>query len=595
MNKEDVSDRILVSSNDDYKRGHSQDLRFALRNTRFSNQVVIYQELQKKPDLYLQLALEEILLSNVLLLDATSDEEGYKDRLIKFGIAFALEKQRYFFYIKENSERISKIKSRYLDGYTVEASGYYDFIDVLNEKLEFLSTQSQTKPQKPTETIYKAFSVLGVNEITDPDLTKTIKDFATEKGWHAAFYRPPSGTNIHEELSRQVGARTFSLYCVNKFADPSVYIAIGLALGWGVPLLIIIEEGMIIPQILGGYAGVITYASNTDLAAKLTEYVEIFLSPEIFKTWEGFTYFYLLSKTEKRLNGATSRVEIEEIERIILAITNVGRAPLLQAYLLLGDTYRRKTQIIEPMNIDNLQQAVLWYEKALNLQPDNQRCIDGIDSTKELIQLIDLIINKNYDSITELIYLIGNNINLEQYQYLKSFLLDEVMKLLRNEEFLSAIALLAAMQKHDKSEDLNKLWESINPKKFLESIQRYQEKELKLKIEFNAALEKNTEIFNQLNNAYHEVDQANKIKKKLDDVTEFYGKTIFVNFGIGWATYTPIKGLPYVKRNDQKVEAVEGMATLRGDTIYDEDGNEQFHWLSEYESALLQVQRRLNT
>jgi hypothetical protein len=298
--------------------------------------------------------------------------------LIKFGIAFALEKTRYFFYIQENSERMSKITSNYLDGYIIQASGYYNFIDVLNEELDILRVRSQSKPQKPTEIIYTAFSVLGVNESTNPDLKKTIKDFASQKGWHPGFYKPPSGESIHEELSRQVSARTFSLFCLSKFADASVYIAIGLALGYGIPLLIIIEEGIVIPQILSGFTGVITYTSNTDLTEKLTKYTEIFLSPEIFKTWEGFTYFYLLSKTEKRLNKATAKDEIEEIERIILAITNVGRAPLTLAYILLGDIFRRKAQVIDPLNISYLQQAISFYEKALSVEHDNQRSIDGI-------------------------------------------------------------------------------------------------------------------------------------------------------------------------------------------------------------------------
>jgi hypothetical protein len=598
MKREDNLARILVSSNDSYKRGHSWDLRFGLRNTRFSNQIIVFQDVQKKPDLYLQLALEEILLSNVILLDATSDDEAYKDRLIKFGIAFALEKQRYFFYIKENSQRISKIKSTYLDGHIIEALGYYDFIEVLNEKLEILSTQAQTKPQKPTETVYKAFSVLGINESTNPDLRKTLKDFALEKGWHAGFYKPPSGTNIHEELSRQVCARTFSLFCLNKFADVSVYIAIGLALGCGIPLLVIIEEGIVIPQILSGYTGVINYTSNTDLIEKLTKYTEIFLSPEIFKTWEGFTYFYLLSKTEKRLNEVTSKVEIEEIERIILAITNVGRAPLTLAYILLGDIFRRKAQILDPMNTSYLQQAIFYYEKALSIQPDNQRSMDGIESTKELIQLIDLIVNKNFDSIPELIYIIGNNINLEQYQYLRSFLLDEIKNLINSDEFLHAIALLAAIQKFDASEEVSSLWKSIDPKHLIEKIQNYQQAEIKIKSELKLALEKIEDTTTELGRANKAIEQAKQLQSKLESTMDYYGQEIFVNFGVGWATYRPIKGLPYVKhnnQNDQKETATEGMTISRGDWVYDGDDNYCFHMLSKYESAILAEYKKLTS
>ena len=58
--------------------------------------------------------------------------------------------------------------------------------------------------------------------------------------------------------------------------------------------------------------------------------------------------------------------------------------------------------------------------------------------------------------------------------------------MLKSEEYLPAIALLAAMQKHDKSDDLSKLWEDVNPKNFLESIQKYQESELEIKAKLNA-------------------------------------------------------------------------------------------------------------
>ena len=341
------------------------------------------------------------------------------------------------------------------------------------------------------------------------------------------------------------------------------------------------------PKMLSDYAGVVTYTSNTDLAAKLTHYTEIFFSSEKFRTWEGFTYFYLLSKIEKRLNETNSKSDIKEIEKVVLAIANVGREPIVLAYILLGDVYRRKAQILDPLNTKFLGRAIYWYKQAIRSQPNNQRCKDGINSTKKLIQLIDLIRHKNYDSIPELIYIIGNDINLEQYEYLRSFLLGEVKKLLKNNEFLLAIALLAAMQKHDKSEELSKLWASMNPKNFIESIQLYQENEIKMKAELRGALEKNKQIFDQLSNAYEEIDQANQFKTKLNSAMDPYGREIFVNFGVGWAAYRPMEGLPYVKRNNEKINATEGMPILRGDWVYDGYDNYIFSYISEYESSIL--------
>ncbi len=597
MTQKDESGSVLVNVYSEQQNGHNKDIEYVLKSTKHPKLFKVYNDRQISPDSFLQITLEEILTSEIVLLDAIMDkEETFKDRLIQFGIAFALEKQRYFFYVRENSGRDEKIKSSYVDQQIIEVSGYYSFIELLNEKFDVLRAQAQIKSRKPTDIIHEAFSVIGANELTDPDLTKIIREFATEKQWHATFYKPPSGTNIHEELSKQTVARTFSVFCINKFTELSVYIAIGLALGFGVPLLIILEEDVELPQILSGYAGVLSYtnANKTELTKKLTECANIFFSPEIFKTWDGFTYFYLLSKMGKKLTEVSSKSGIEEVEKVILAVTKVGRAPIVLAYILLGDVYRRKNQIIDPLNTDYLRQAISWYEKALKIQEDNKRCIDGIEATRKLIQLIDLIKDKSYNSIPELIYLIGSGINSEQYQYIRSFLIGEVKKLLANKEYLPAIALLAAMEKHDKSDDLNKLWEDVNPKNFLESIQIYQQSEIKTKAELKLVLEENLNTTIQLNRANKAIEQANQLQLKLDRATNFYGQIMFVNFGVSWATHTPLKGLPYVIRNNEKILAKEGMPILPGDTIYDGDGQYNFHWLTEYENVLLQQQKRLN-
>jgi hypothetical protein len=595
MNDKSQVGIFFVNIDEGHKRGHNKDTVYALRSSKYSTKFKIYQETPKTPDSILQSVLEGILTSDVVFLDATIDkQESYKDRLIQFGIAFALEKQRYFFYIQDNSSREDKLRSDYVESFTVEASGYLHFTEILNGKAEVLVSQSQPKPQKPTDKSYQSFSVIGTNEYTNPDLIKAIKDFSTQKKWHASFYKPLSGINIHDELSRHVAIKPFSIFCINKFTDINTYIAIGLALGFGIPFLILIEKGEIIPPTLNGYAGVITYESNTELLADLEKYTVIFSSPESFKTWDGFTYFYLLSKTEKRLGEVNTASEIEEIENIILAVSKIGRAPIVLAHTLLGDIFRKKNQIIDPLNTAYLKQAITWYELALNNQDDNKRCIDGIEATRKLIRLIDLIKDKNYESIPELIYLIGNSINSQQYQYLKSFLLGEVKKLLEKKDYLFAIALLAAIQKYDNSEEVIKLWEDINPQRFIEAVQTYQEEEIKIKSELNTALEKNADIYKQLSNAYKEVDEAKKVKTKLDHTTDFYGKIIFVNFGVGWATYMPIKGIPYVMRNNEIINVTEGMPIIGGDTVLDEEKKEQFHWLSEYEHLLLEQYKKLD-
>ncbi|MBK9781659.1 MAG: hypothetical protein IPP55_16670 [Anaerolineales bacterium] len=299
MNDKSQDGIFFVNINEGHKRGHNKDTIYALRSSKYSKRLKIYQETPKTPDSILQSVLEGILTSDVVLLDAILDkQESYKDRLTQFGIAFALEKQRYFFYIQDNSSREDKLFSEYIEPFTVEASGYLQFTELLNEKAEVLISQPQPKPQKPTDKSYQSFSVIGANESTNPDLIKAIKEFASQKNWHASFYKPLSGTNIHDEMSRHVVMRPFCIFCINKFTDINTYVAIGLALGFGVPFLILIEKGDTIPKTLNGYAGTVMYESNSELLANLEKYTSIFSSPENFKSWDGFTYFYLLSKTE---------------------------------------------------------------------------------------------------------------------------------------------------------------------------------------------------------------------------------------------------------------------------------------------------------
>jgi hypothetical protein len=211
--------------------------------------------------------------------------------------------------------------------------------------------------------------------------------------------------------------------------------------------------------------------------------------------------------------------------------------------------------------------------------------------------LIDLIVNKSYDSIPELIYLIGNNIKLEQYEYLRLFLLDEIKTLINSNEFLHAIALLAAIQKFDASEEVNSLWKSIDPKHLIEKIQNYQQDEIKLKAELRLTLEKIEDTTRELGRANKAIEQANQLQSKLESTMDYYGKEIFVNFGIGWATYRPIKGLPYIRHNNQgqKEMATEGMAISGGDWVYDGDDKNCFHMISDYESAILEGYRKLTS
>ena len=73
------------------------------------------------------------------------------------------------------------------------------------------------------------------------------------------------------------------------------------------------------------------------------------------------------------------------------------------------------------------------------------------------IEVLKLLEKREFESIPRLIRLIGEDLPSEQYAQMRAFLLDVVRNLREGENYLDALALLSAMQVHDKSEEIDNL------------------------------------------------------------------------------------------------------------------------------------------
>jgi predicted secreted acid phosphatase len=88
-----------------------------------------------------------------------------------------------------------------------------------------------------------------------------------------------------------------------------------------VSILILIEKATLFPKTLNGYAGTVMYESNR-VTANLESTLRFFFS----ENFKSLIYLFLFIKQKNA--GEVNTSEIEEIEKVILAVSKVGRAPL---------------------------------------------------------------------------------------------------------------------------------------------------------------------------------------------------------------------------------------------------------------------------
>lgn len=460
-------EKIFISLNDEYSKGHGADLRFCLNEALGASSCAFFQDKDKVPDNLYSVTIEEILISSGILLDALPFENQINpDILIQFGIAHALGKKSAFLYVRNNSAGVPPISSHLINSYRIgDFDNYLDVIIELKTRLQEMIDQDIPRQKiESNKMSVQSFSVFGGDEEKDLDLVNVISSFAMKAGWEAKFqinfiygYETPS---LLDDLSIFIGLRPFSVFCLNKDVCVETYIGIGLAIGMGVPFLILQDKEFKLPASLGGYHGIIEYNNSEELATGLSKYTKEFLSEDV-NSWNGSTFSHLLLRTDKIIPLAKAEADLNRIEKILHAINRSIRLKTPLLYALLGEVARERYRRFDSKNPKYLELAREYYNEALKIDADYKRAQDAIASLNEHLRLIDLVEKKSYKSIPSLIRLIGEDINTSQYQLLREYLIGEVRKLIDAKNYSQALALLAAIETHDKTSEIKELIKQV--------------------------------------------------------------------------------------------------------------------------------------
>lgn len=462
-----VKKKIFISLNDEFKFGHGADLRQCLEESLGESSCAFFQDREKIPDNIFSVTVEELLLSNGVLLDALpSGAQVSPDVLIQFGIAHALGKKSAFLHVKNNSARITKDPSPLVSSYQIDRfDNYLDVIFRLKARVQEMLDQDTPRHKIESYNMsVQSFSVFGADEEREPDLRNAIKKFAESAGWEAKFqsrFRYGHETlSLLDSLSVFISLRPFTIFCLDMNATDEVYIGVGVAIGMGVPFLILQNRKIKLPLSLGGYHGLIEYDSSVELDTALSIYTKDFLSDDV-NSWSGSTFSHLLLRADQLISSAKNENDLYRTESLLQAINDSIRTKTPLLYALLGDIYRERYRRLPSKAPKYLEVAREYYSEALKLDANYKRGQDAIAALDRYLQLIDLIERRSYKSIPSLIRLIGEEINVTHYELLRGYLIGEVKNLIEAQQYSQALALLAAIESHDKTDEVKALIKQV--------------------------------------------------------------------------------------------------------------------------------------
>ena len=164
--------------------------------------------------------------------------------------------------------------------------------------------------------------------------------------------------------------------------------------------------------------------------------------------------------------------------------------------------------------------------------------------------------------------------------------------------------MLAEQQNYEGVMDENKLL-SEKVLKLVEEISELQGKLAKLHEQLMTANKMNEDLESERNNYRTRLNHINyqlaSLKQEKDELQQYQNdaqgrsenirknfeetrqnfetarvsgsRAIIVNFGFGWATYTPLSGRPTIVRDNLRIEAYEGFVVKDWDTVNDPDGH----------------------
>lgn len=617
-------DKILVFLNTTFDKGHEADMRSSFEKVFNEDDFLVFQDLPKSPENIFNKVVEEILVNDVILLDGIcTPQKISSDILIQYGISCSLNKKVLFLSVKSAaSAQSAEPRSSLIENY-LEQSYYLDIQKELKKGISKRLSPLKLDITVPSfEKPVHAFSVFGVDQDENKDVYEIVSKFASGTGWHIKFHSSLGAWSKMSSLAQDIGARSFCVFHLTENDHENIFIGIGLAIGLGRPFLVLKKAGIQLPEALNGYDGVLEYIGYSDLLENIKKYSTVFLSDEVFR-WKGATYNSLLDRIEKIIGGLSGE-EFNKTEYILIAIANVPALSLAQPYALLGDLYRERNAKLRSGDKDLLIKAKDFYLRALSIQPEYPRCKDAIDVLDKHIAVLELIGERKFHSLPRLINLIGENLTLEQYSQVREYLIGVAENLIDEKDFVHAIALLATLQKHDRSDEINDLVQSVlerAPQEMLaalQDIQQYavelenrtttlvasievkdtqidsllsnvdalsvqiQENEkriLSLKAEKDKINEKLENIYAQFlavqktKENLEDIISNDKVKQKIEQARKIDGRGVAVNFGWGWGIYKALVGHPFIIRNGEKLLAKDGFVLIGGDTVVDEEDN----------------------
>jgi hypothetical protein len=587
----DLFEGLFVSINQ--YSGHEQDMRRTLTQALSGEtQYSIFQDIQKEPAHTFYLTVRAILLSKGVLLDA-SPIPGEStildpDILIQFGIAFGLGKEILLVAIQEGSPAQASMT----DGYLSSFPSYAALATNLDTKAIRWNQETRNR-RAEREVKYEprnimSFSVFGATE----DIRKAINSFVGSSGWRPRYSRQIDSSFKLQTLAKEIGERAFCLFCLNSKNDEETFVSIGLAIGMGVPFIIVLQRPSPLPETLKGYHAIIEYEQYIELERQLSAYAQNFLRPEITR-WSGSTFRHLSSWADDLVKGAKED-DLNEAERLFNAIIASVDNPIAEPHEGLGDTALTRYYRFRPKDVSLLHIAKAQYERALEIDPEFVRCKNGIVVIERQVELLELLREGQYKSIPSLIHLIGEDLTSEQYAQMRIFFFDVIKQLVANKDYVNALALLSAMRVHDKSKEIDDLIQSVfelaptaSKEAFLDAQDYITKLEIKEKdlIQENENLKANIlRMKQQLEVIRQNSERLERLKAEMEAKAESsvslaeletqsrLGKAVLVDFGVGWALYVSLGGKPYIVRDMEQLEAGEGLLLNYGDYVIHSGG-----------------------
>ena len=451
---------LFVSIN--LNSGHDQDMKEALEEALSGRMTyAIFQYMEKEPQHAFDATVRAIVLCRGALLDASpmAGQAGRLDPdvLIQFGISYAMGKEVLLVSVFRRNSDV--FQSSVAEGYTNYYASFKELVTSL--RIRPLEWKRQYKHLENRQTEYKprnimSFSVFGAT----PDVRTAIRAFVGSTGWRAVFHRQIDSISKLQVLAREIGERSFCIFCLDQ-GDEETFVGLGLAIGMGVPFILVHREGSQIPETLRGYHATIQYEQFVELRQLLTDnYAGVFLNPAITR-WKDSTFRRLSSWGDDLVKGAETEDDLGHAEKVFEAIIASTSKRIPEPYAGLGDALLARYYKYESDNLNLLHDVRKQYKRALEIDSDFIRCKSGIEVIDRQIEILELLRDGKYKSVSSLIGMIGEDLTSEQYAQIRNFLLEIIRELIENEDYKNALAILLAMQRHDKSEEIENLIQKV--------------------------------------------------------------------------------------------------------------------------------------